>query len=388
MIASSPIIDKEFQSLLVPLDEKEKARLEASLRRHGCRDPLSVWKGTNILLDGHNRLEICERANISYKTVEIDLPSREHARLWIEDNQAARRNLSEDVKAIIWASIYRREAKLAVDEKLAKARTAKADRKDGKKPSMEATVASIEPKERTRAAISKRAGLSERRLRSAIEIGDKSPEMDLKIRHGELSIAEAKREIKNAELNEKLNGIRAMEAKALRGVYDCVNIDPPWPEDKIERDTRPEQGRSFYWPHMSLDQIREDVRLKLPHFEKDCHVFLWATQTFLRPAFDLLDHWGLKYICMFIWFKNGGPQPFDLPQYNSEFVLYARKGSPKWLTTKAFPTCFKGARRRHGQKPEEWYATLRRVTGGRRLDMYNREKIQDFDGWGWEAPEA
>jgi hypothetical protein len=87
-----PKVDGEFAVLIAPLSSEERQQLEANLIAHGCRDALVVWRG--LLLDGHNRLAICNRHEISYDTAEIELPDREAAKLWIEENQIGRRNLS------------------------------------------------------------------------------------------------------------------------------------------------------------------------------------------------------------------------------------------------------------------------------------------------------
>jgi len=85
-------LDPEIQSLIPPLTEQEYSLLEASIVAEGCRDALMVWDG--LLLDGHNRYEICERHGIVYATREVaGIESREEAMLWIIGNQLARRNL-------------------------------------------------------------------------------------------------------------------------------------------------------------------------------------------------------------------------------------------------------------------------------------------------------
>ena len=55
-------IDPDFRDLLNPLSEEEHNALEASILKDGVEDPLKVWNG--ILVDGHNRLEICKKHGI------------------------------------------------------------------------------------------------------------------------------------------------------------------------------------------------------------------------------------------------------------------------------------------------------------------------------------
>ncbi|MFZ4564712.1 MAG: MT-A70 family methyltransferase [Bacteroidales bacterium] len=178
----------------------------------------------------------------------------------------------------------------------------------------------------------------------------------------------------------KIESIEVKEAKELRGEYDVIVIDPPWPMEKIERDVRPNQV-AFDYPVMQESELSE---MKLPT-TNDCHVWVWTTHKFLPMALRLIEKWGLKYVCTFTWHKPGGFQPVGLPQYNCEFALYARKGTPKFIDTRAFNTCFNAPRGAHSEKPDEFYEVVRRVTAGRRVDMFNRRLIDGFDTWGKEA---
>ena len=223
-------------------------------------------------------------------------------------------------------------------------------------------------------------GISKKESSTAQFLADLPDETFDKIRAGSMTIPEAKREIKRKEVIDNLESIQVQEAKAIEGVYDVIVIDPPWNMQKIERDVAPEQV-AFEYPTMTTEEI---AVLEIPTAENS-HVFLWTTQKFLPDAFKLLIGWGLKYVCTFVWHKNGGFQPFGMPQYNCEFVLYARKGTPQFIDFKNFFTCFNANRTKHSEKPEEFYKLLRRVTAGRRLDMFNRRSIDGFDVWGKEA---
>jgi len=170
--------------------------------------------------------------------------------------------------------------------------------------------------------------------------------------------------------------------KEVDGEYSVIVIDPPWPMEKIQRDSVPgEIQDSMEYPIMSEEEL-EAVQIPAAG---DCHLFLWTTHKFLPMALRLCEAWGFRYVCTFVWHKPGGFQPIGLPQYNCEFVLYCRKGSPKFHTTKAFFTCFEAPRGAHSEKPEAFYDTVKRVTRGKRIDMFNRREIPGFDTWGNES---
>lgn len=84
-------IDKEFQSLIPPLTAEEYAGLEESILSEGCRDALITWG--DVLIDGHNRYEICTKHGIPFDTIEMDFPTRDDVIVWIIKNQFGRRNL-------------------------------------------------------------------------------------------------------------------------------------------------------------------------------------------------------------------------------------------------------------------------------------------------------
>jgi len=178
----------------------------------------------------------------------------------------------------------------------------------------------------------------------------------------------------------KLSEIESRATEPTAGVYDAIVIDPPWPMQKIEREVRPNQAL-FDYPTMNEEELS---RLEIPTAD-DCHVWTWTTAKFLPMALRLIDAWGLKYVCPFVWHKPGGFQPVGLPQYNCEFALYARRGSPVFADTKAFSLCFDAPRGAHSEKPEAFYDTVRRATVGRRLDMFGRRIIDGFESWGNEV---
>ena len=254
------VIDADFQRLLIPLSPNELDFLEKSLLRDGCRDPLVAWRwhGKLILLDGHNRLEICTRLGIPFKVVEVELESREAAKIWIRKNQLARRNLPDDARAMLAAELYQDESALEKQQRARKA--GKAGGRGRPKNSNSLSTAAVEKlsKKDNLAELSKAGRISERRTRLAVRIKKKAvavmgaaaaQKVCDEIKQGGLSLARAKRDLFKAEAAKKLATVKAVvrpddERRDLRCCtmqellgevrgLDAIICDPPYKQEFI-----------------------------------------------------------------------------------------------------------------------------------------------------------
>lgn len=100
-------IDKEFKSLIRPLSLAEYKQLEQNLQREGCLSPIVTWH--NIIVDGHNRYEICHKYNIPFHKVDKNFACREEAIAWICANQLGRRNISDETRKYLIGLQYESE---------------------------------------------------------------------------------------------------------------------------------------------------------------------------------------------------------------------------------------------------------------------------------------
>lgn len=97
-------INDKFKRLLDPLTQDERDGLEQSILADGCRDPLVVWNG--ILIDGHNRYEICRKYNVPFQVSYIEFKNENEARIWIIRKELTRRNLSPDKISYLRGALY------------------------------------------------------------------------------------------------------------------------------------------------------------------------------------------------------------------------------------------------------------------------------------------
>lgn len=105
MVDTHCVVDPEFHSLLPALTPDERQTLEQSILRDGCRLPVVVWKGRDIVVDGHNRYEICTAHRLKFPIEQKDFASRDEVKLWMLREQGGRRNLSESQRAMLAAQV-------------------------------------------------------------------------------------------------------------------------------------------------------------------------------------------------------------------------------------------------------------------------------------------
>ena len=74
----------------------------------------------------------------------------------------------------------------------------------------------------------KAAGVSEKTAERAHAVVENRPDLALKVKDGEITLNEAVREMKRAEIKSHLDELAAHEVDSPTGEYDVVVIDPPW----------------------------------------------------------------------------------------------------------------------------------------------------------------
>ena len=107
------IIYPELKAYIPPLTKEEFLLLEQNIVTEGCREALILWQKNDefVLIDGHNRYEICQKHQISYKTMVKNFAAMEDVKMWMLNNQLGKRNITEEVKSYLRGLQYKSEKK-------------------------------------------------------------------------------------------------------------------------------------------------------------------------------------------------------------------------------------------------------------------------------------
>jgi len=393
----SIVIDQEFKQLIPPLSEEEYRQLEANIIADGCSDALKLWG--EIIIDGHNRYDICTRHGIEFKTVQKEFSSREDAMDWMDANQLGRRNLKPDQFTLLLGRRYNRAKKR-------EGRPVKLDQND---PVLsETTAAKIAREHGVGEATVKRAGqfaAAVDRLKDVVpdivdtintgnakprkdvikaaEMLETRPDLAVEIIKGSATFAE----IKKAEKKEAV--IKAIEEKVDKQaslpveqkVYRVIYADPPW-QYSTEQHCGKEQETTLgtHYPSMSIDELKALPVGSLA--DTDAVLFMWATSPLLPQALDIINAWGFTYKASMVWDKV----KHNVGHYVSvrhELLLIATRGSCTPDNKCLYDSVHSEERTEHSVKPEHFRKVIDDIYRfGDRIELFARRKVEGWDLWG------
>ena len=347
-------IDKEFKKLIPDIGYEEFNGLEESIKREGNRDSIVIWKGKNIILDGHNRLKICKAHRIPLKKpIELEFESREDAKIWIINNQLGRRNLSPYQRGVL-ALRFEEVEKIKAEKRM----------KEGK-PIL------AEGKGEVRNILAKKANISHGTLDKIKEIEKKAtPKQKEKLNRGERTVSSVYKDIQDKEIKE---GIK--EIPMPKGNFSIIYADPPW---EYQWSTR---GAASH--HYNTENVDKLKKLKIPT-EENAVIFMWATNPKLNEALELLKEWGFEYKTNMVWNKDKfGTGWWVRGQH--ELLLIGTKGKVRTPPVHLRPSSvIKAQRTKHSKKPEIYDMIENMFPKQKYLELFARNKRKNWESWGNE----
>lgn len=186
-------------------------------------------------------------------------------------------------------------------------------------------------------------------------------------------------EVKLAQKRELAEEIRANPVVTPDGRYQVIVSDPPWKYDSRAEDAS-HRGKNQY-PDMTTEEI---CRLPVASLsQKDCILWLWTTNAFMRDAYQCIDAWGFKDKTILTWDKEliglG-----DWLRNVTEHCILAVKGKPIVSLTNQ-TTIIRERRREHSRKPDAFYSLVEALCPGSKLEMFSRTPRDGWAVWGAET---
>ena len=172
--------------------------------------------------------------------------------------------------------------------------------------------------------------------------------------------------------------------------YDIIYMDPPWDYGggffKSSDGKRPRTTLEDY-DTMSMDELKAmDIQSVA---NKDCLIYMWVTNSFLKKGIELGEHWGWDYSNVaFVWYKHASlPATYTMQQTEICLVFKRKKG--KIPQPRGIRNCkqFLSERRREAsRKPDEIRYRIEAMHPEQsKLEMFARTAPEGWDVWGNET---
>ena len=165
-------------------------------------------------------------------------------------------------------------------------------------------------------------------------------------------------------------------------MYKTVVLDPPWQErggGKIKR------GADKHYPLVKTADLPGVIE-NCPHWaeiEKDAHMYMWVTNTFLPDGLWLMTQLGFEYKTNVAWVK----QSIGLGQYfrgQHELCLFGVRGDAYSVRTddRTLASVLKADRGAHSKKPDTFMELVEKRSKGPYLEVFARRERENWTGWG------
>jgi len=175
----------------------------------------------------------------------------------------------------------------------------------------------------------------------------------------------------------------------LHGTFSTILADPPWRFQNRTGKVAPEHQRLRRYQTMTFEGICE-----LPvaaHADACCHLYLWVPNALLDMGLRVLEAWGFTYKTNLVWYKirkDGGPDGRGVGFYFrnvTELILFGVRGKMRTLAPARTQVNLLATRKReHSRKPNEIYQIIEQCSPGPYLELFAREKMHNWTGWGDE----
>lgn len=182
--------------------------------------------------------------------------------------------------------------------------------------------------------------------------------------------------------------------------YRTIVADPPWQTMagplrrgvgcgwQFSPDVSQNESQPLDYPALTTVQIAALPVGDLA--DVDAALYLWTTNGYVEQSYAIARAWGFKPSTLLTWAKapmgHGLGGAFGI---TSEFILYARRGSP--VERRISGTWFQWKRHyingkpSHSSKPDGFYDLVEQVNDGPYVDLFARRHRLGWDVWGNES---
>jgi N6-adenosine-specific RNA methylase IME4 len=373
-------MQKHKYNIFPEMNQEDFERLKTDLSINGFDESQPIYIYQDAVLDGWNRLRACKELGISPLKETFIGSDIEAIEFVMRTNK--RRNLTSSQ----WAAIaVEADDLIQVLRDEAKKRQAEFKGNQYTKPESGVPKLILEEqpawKNEATQKLAETFNTNKTYISEAAKLKTERPEMFEKVKSGQKTLTEVKKEQKieerKAYIEQQKKDIETGVAKLPEGVFEVIAIDPPW---NYGREYDPESSRvANPYPEMTQTQLLE---INIPS-AKDSVLFLWTTHAFIFDAKELLDKWGFTYKACLVWDKQkiGMGAWFRM---QCEFCLVGIKGKPIWNNT-VWRDIIDEPRREHSRKPDIFYKMVDEITVGRKLEYFSRDKRNGWEVFGNET---